>query len=122
MDFLGDNDDRRRKKVQAWLTLLFLVLLLALQVLSSDAVINLVYKLASYTYGPLLGLFFFGILTKRRVRDRATPLVAAAAPAICLAINLLGRKYLGFDLGFSLLVVNGLLTFAGLWAFSKKEV
>ena len=121
VDFLGDNDDRRRKKVQAWLTLLFLVLLLALQVLSSDAVINLVYKLASYTYGPLLGLFFFGILTKRRVRDKATPLIAAAAPAICLAINLLGRKYLGFDLGFSLLVVNGLLTFAGLWAFSKKE-
>lgn len=120
VDFLGDNDNRRRKRVQAWLTLLFLVLLIALQVLSSDAVINLVYKLASYTYGPLLGIFFFGILTERKVRDKATPLVAAASPAICLAINLLGRKYLGFDLGFSLLVVNGLLSFAGLWIFSKK--
>lgn len=120
VDFLGDNSEGRRKKVQAWLTLLFLGILVALQLLSSDAVINLIYKLASYTYGPLLGLFFFGILTRRKVCDRATPFVAVAAPLICLVINLLGRKFLGFDLGFSLLVVNGLLTFAGLWAFSKK--
>ena len=121
VDFLGKNDDKIRRKVQALLTLLFLVMLVALQILSSDAVINLVYKLASYTYGPLLGLFFFGILTRRKVRDRATPFVAAAAPLICLAVNLLGKRFLGFDLGFSLLVVNGLLTFAGLWVFSKKE-
>ena len=121
VDFLGKNDDKIRRKVQALLTLLFLVMLVALQILSSDAVINLVYKLASYTYGPLLGLFFFGILTRRKVRDRATPFVAAAAPLICLAVNLLGKRFLGFDLGFSLLVVNGLLTFAGLWIFSKKE-
>ena len=59
--------------------------------------------------------------TMGKVRDRATPFVAAAAPLICLAVNLLGKRFLGFDLGFSLLVVNGLLTFAGLWVFSKKE-
>ncbi|MBO4470045.1 MAG: sodium:solute symporter, partial [Bacteroidales bacterium] len=96
-------------------------IIVALYLLSNDAVINLVYKLASYTYGPLLGLFFFGILTKRRLRDGAAPWIALAAPLLCLALNLAGKRWLGFDLGFSLLIVNGLLSFSGLWIFSKKK-
>ena len=95
--------------------------MVVLYVLSNDAVINLVYKLASYTYGPLLGLFFFGILTRRRLADKAAPFVAVASPVLCALINICGKRYLGFDLGFSLLIVNGLLTFAGLWLFSKKK-
>ena len=94
---------------------------MVLYVVSNDAVINLVYKLASYTYGPLLGLFFFGILTKRKLHDGAAPYIAIAAPLLCLLLNTAGKRWLGFDLGFSLLIVNGLLTFAGLWIFSKKK-
>lgn len=121
VDFLGTNDDSKRKKVQAWMAVLFLVILVVLYMVSSDAVVNLVYKLASYTYGPLLGLFFFGILTRRSVKDKAVPYIATAAPVLCFVLNLAGRSFLGFDLGFSLLIVNGLLTFAGLWLFSSKE-
>lgn len=120
VDFLKTRDEAARKKVHAAMTLVFLVILVILYVVSSDAVVNLVYKLASYTYGPLLGLFFFGILTKRRLRDGAAPYVALAAPLICLLLNLLGQRFLGFDLGFSILIVNGLLTFGGLWLFSRK--
>ncbi len=127
VDFLGFNDrqdweearkGKVRKGVQALVALLFFGLILLLFLYSNDAVINLVYKLASYTYGPLLGLFFFGILSKRPVCDRATPWIALAAPLLCLAVNLLGKRYLGFDLGFTLLIVNGLLTYLGMWLSS----
>ena len=103
------------------MALLFLVIIVVLYVVSSDAVVNLVYKLASYTYGPLLGMFFFGILTRAKVRDGAVPWIAVAAQSLCLLFNLLSKRFLDFDLGFTLLIVNGLLTFLGMWLFRKKE-
>lgn len=110
-----------RRLVQAGIALLFIAIIIVLQIASSDAVVNLVYKLASYTYGPLLGMFFFGILSKRRVNDKAVPFIAVAAPLLCLAVNLAGKNLWGFDLGFSLLIVNSLLTYAGMWLFSEKN-
>ncbi len=121
VDLLKTDDVRRRKKIHAFVAVAFLAIIVVLYVVSNDAVINLVYKLASYTYGPLLGLFFFGILTRRRLRDGAAPWIELAAPLLCLLLNFAGKRWLGFDLGFSLLIVNGLLTFAGLWIFSKKK-
>ncbi|MBQ2149411.1 MAG: sodium:solute symporter, partial [Bacteroidales bacterium] len=120
-DLTESRKESIRKKVHAGVALLFLIIIVVLFVVSSDAVVNLVYKLASYTYGPLLGLFFFGILTKTKVRDGATPWIAIAAPVLCLVFNLLSKRYLGFDLGFTLLIVNGLLTFFGMWLFRVKE-
>jgi len=120
VDFLHTREEKTRKRVHACVGLVFWVLLVVLYLVSDDAVINIVYKLASYTYGPLLGMFFFGILTRREVKDGATPYVAAASPLICLVMNLLLKHVLGHDMGFSLLLVNGFLTFAGLWLFSKK--
>nr|MCR5710806.1 sodium:solute symporter [Bacteroidales bacterium] len=121
----GDLDESRkesiRKKVHACVALLFLVIIVVLFIVSNDAVVNLVYKLASYTYGPLLGMFFFGILTKVKVRDGATPWIAVAAPVLCLVFNLLSKRFLGFDLGFTLLIVNGLLTFLGMWLFRVRK-
>jgi Na+/proline symporter len=112
--------EKIRKLVHAGVGFVFLLIIVVLYLVSNDAVINLVYKLASYTYGPLLGIFFFGILTKYKVHDRAVPWIAIAAPVICLIINSLGKKFLGFDLGFTLLIVNGLLTFFGMWLFRIK--
>ena len=106
--------------MHAGVALLFLIIIVVLYVVSNDAVINLVYKLASYSYGPLLGMFFFGILTKAKVRDGATPWIAVAAPVLCLVFNLLSKRFLGFDLGFTLLIVNGLLTFLGMWLFRVR--
>ena len=120
-DLTDNRKESIRKKVHAGVALLFLIIIVVLFIVSSDAVVNLVYKLASYTYGPLLGMFFFGILTKYKVRDGATPWIAVAAPVLCLVFNLLSKRYLGFDLGFTLLIVNGLLTFIGLWLFRRKE-
>jgi len=130
VDFLGFKErtdiaesgkERIRKWIHACVAFVFLLIIVALYLVSSDAVINLVYKLASYTYGPLLGIFFFGILTKCKARDAATPWIALASPLICLAANLLGKRYLGFELGFTLLIVNGLLTFLGMWLFRIRK-
>ena len=82
--------------------------------------INLIYKLASYTYGPLLGIFFYGILSSRPVRDGAVPYIAAASPLLCILVNLVLKSTAGFDLGFSVLIVNALFTALGMQMFSKK--
>ncbi|MBQ6534862.1 MAG: sodium:solute symporter [Opitutales bacterium] len=104
-----------RNLVHAGFATLFFLLIVFFYVASNDAVINLVYKLASYTYGPLLGFFLFGIFTKRPIRDGAAPYIAVAAPVLCFAINEGLRAGLGFDLGFTLLIVNGALTCLALW-------
>ncbi len=119
-DLSESRKEKIRKLVHAGVGFVFLLIIVVLYLVSNDAVINLLYKLASYTYGPLLGLFFFGILTKYKVRDRAVPWIAIAAPVICFIVNTLGKKFFGFDLGFTLLIVNGLLTFFGMWLFRVK--
>ena len=130
VDYLGFNTrsdidaakkERIRKTVHAGVAFSFLVIIVILQIVSSDAVVNLVYKLASYTYGPLLGMFFFGILSKKKVNDKAVPYIAVAAPVLCIIFNLVSKHFWGFDLGFTLLIVNGLLTYIGMWLFRKKN-
>lgn len=110
-----------KNKIHAIFAALFVIIIVALYVLSNDAVVNLVYKLASYTYGPLLGMFFFGIFTKLKVKDGASPYIAVAAPVLCLIINKVCMSLFGFDLGFTLLIVNALLTVIGLYLFRKKN-
>ena len=83
--------------------------------------IGLILKLAGYTYGPLLGLFAFGILTQRVVRDRFVPLIAIGAPIICFLIDKYQRALFGgYEIGLELLIINGVLTFAGLWLASNR--
>lgn len=124
VDFLSFSDrtdmserdkEKLRKGVQALVGVVFFAIMTVLFLVSNDAVINLIYKLASYTYGPLLGIFFFGIMTRVKARDKATPFVAVASPLLCLALNTALKKLCGFDLGFSLLLVNGILSFAGMY-------
>lgn len=130
VDFLGFNrrsdldeksKERKRKLIQAGVTLAFFLIMSVLFLISNDSVINIIYKLASYTYGPLLGMFFFGILTRADIHDKAAPYVAVLSPLLCLLLNTLLKNSLGFDLGFSLLLVNGLLSFAGMALISKRK-
>ncbi len=99
---------------------LFLLLIIFYNVVKNDAIINLVYAVASYTYGPLLGLFFFGILTKYQVKDKATPYIAILSPILCFALDFIFQQCFNFGFGFTLLIFNGLFTFAGLWLCRKK--
>ncbi|MDO4586516.1 MAG: sodium:solute symporter [Planctomycetia bacterium] len=130
IDILGTDknnrwDEKRKKKIRYLVHLsfatLFFALILFFNAYKNDAVINLVYAVASYTYGPLLGLFFFGILTKYRVRDRWIPFIAILSPIICFLCDYLGGRYYGFKFGFTLLIVNGLLTFFGCFLARQKR-
>ncbi len=112
------EDEPLRKRVHWLVALLFLVFILLFRALNNTSVIDAVYLLASYTYGPLLGLFAFGLLTRRMPCERYVPVVAVLSPLICLAIERLTLLYTGYRFGYEMLMCNGLLTFIGLWLLS----
>ena len=90
-------------------------------ILIAASLIGVILKLAAYTYGPLLGLFAFGMLTKRTLTDRLVPFVTIGAPLLCAILEFYQQYLLGsYRLGLELLMVNGILVFAGLFAISHK--
>jgi Na+/proline symporter len=111
---------RVRKAVHLAFAALFMALVMVFRWIDDPSMIGLILKIAAYTYGPLLGLFAFGLLTQRAVRDGWVPLVALAAPLLCWVIDANQRALLGqWRLGLELLLLNGALTFAGLWLVSR---
>ncbi len=130
IDFVGFNKredlsakrkNSIRQKAHAGFAILFFLLILVLYAVNNQTVIDLVYLLAAYTYGPLLGFFFFGILTKYKVRDKFMPYVAIGSPILCYILDVAGKELLGFGFGFTILLVNGLLSFAGMYIFRQKS-
>lgn len=115
------QQSRQRSLVHICIVALFLACILVFYEVGSGSVIDLIYRLASYTYAPLLGLYAFGILTRRRPADRAIPYVALATPALCAALDYLAPQYLNYHFGYELLMVGGTLTFLGLWATSFRD-
>ena len=87
----------------------------------NEHLIDILYQVASITYGPLLGLFAFGLLTKKKVNDKYVPIVCILAPAICFILNINSKAWFNYSFDFELLVLNGLLTFIGLMLIAKKE-
>lgn len=113
---------RLRHRVHLGFCAIFLALVLLFKWIDNASMVGLVLKLTGYTYGPLLGLFAFGILTRRAVRDRWVPVVALAGPVLCYVIDLNQEVLFGsYRIGLELLVLNGALVFAGLMLVSKKQ-
>ncbi len=114
---------RIRRRVHLGFAALFMALVMAFKALDDPSMIGLILKLAGYTYGPLLGLFAFAVLAPgRHVDDRRTPVVALAAPALCWLLDANQRLLLGdWELGLELLLLNGALSFAGLWLLSAPR-
>jgi SSS family solute:Na+ symporter len=112
---------RIRYVVHLIIALVFFICVLMFSALNDRAVIDKLFTIAGYTYGPLLGLYSFGLFTKRNVNDRITPVIAILSPLACFFLS----KYSvvlfnGYKFGFELLLLNGLLTFTGLYLFSRK--
>jgi Na+/proline symporter len=104
------------------IAIIFFFCILIFRSLNDKAVIDKLFTIAGYTYGPLLGLFSFGLFTKRKVLDKATPFIAVLSPVICyLLSNYSVELFNGYKFGFELLLLNGLITFFGLWVFSKRK-
>jgi Na+/proline symporter len=101
---------------------LFLVILL-FEIINDDSVIDSLFKAAGYTYGPLLGLYAFGLFTKLNVKDKWVPLICLASPIICYVINANSVQLLnGYQFGYDLLILNGGLTFVGLYLIKSRVV
>jgi Na+/proline symporter len=128
IDFLdfGNKSEVQRKKlktvVHLAMSVALLLVILIFNAVNNESVVTAVFTLAGYTYGPLLGLYAFGLLTKLPVRDRYVPLVCVLSPTICYFVNTHSKEWLnGYVFGFELLILNGFLTFLGLLLLSKKQ-
>ena len=117
-----ENDTKVRKMVHMSFLIVFVGVTLVFDAIGSGSIIDTIYTLVAYAYGPLLGLYAFGMLTKRRVKEKAVPWVAVAAPLLCMAADWLAKTWLGYHFGFELLLFNGMLTFVGLWCFSDGAI
>ena len=114
---------RIRQRVHLGFAAVFLFFVMMFYAINNSSMIGVILKVAAYTYGPLLGLFTFGILTKRQVHDKLTPIVCILSPLICFVIDKFQTRILGdFQVGSELLILNGLITFLGLLIISKKSM
>jgi len=116
-----EKDAGIRKVVHFSVAIVFIILILLFRLGNNRALIDAIYVMASYTYGPLLGLFSFGLLTKRLAKDSYIPLIAVSSPLICYLLQYFANKFLGYSFGYELLMLNGMLTFLGLWFTSSKK-
>ena len=111
-----------RKLVHVVMSLLMVIVIVVFYELNDDSAINAVYSLASYTYGPILGMFIFGLACRRPVRDRWVPLVAVASPLLCYVLKSHSEAWFGgYQISFELLLINALQTVAGLCLLIRKE-
>lgn len=115
------DDETLRHRVHAGMSVVFIIFILLFRTFNSTNLIDAIYILVSYTYGPLLGLFAFGLFTKYQVTDRWVPYFAVLSPILCYALNALAQQLWGYHFGYELLMLNGALTFAGLYVTRKKE-
>jgi solute:Na+ symporter, SSS family len=108
-----------RKRVHILVSAVMVLVIVIFRAVNDDSVISAVFTAAGYTYGPLLGLYAFGLMTDRPVRDRWVPVVCILSPIICYLLNLYSEELMhGYKFGFELLIINGLLTFVGLTLLS----
>ncbi|WP_288738801.1 sodium:solute symporter [uncultured Parabacteroides sp.] len=112
---------RTRLMVHLLISVLFAIIILIFKAVNSRSVIDAIYMIASYTYGPLLGLFVFGLFTKKQPRDKYVPYICILSPLICFATDYLVKQHTGYAFGYEMLMLNGAITFFGLWAASVKH-
>lgn len=130
VDLLGMNEDRQktekqkkrlRMKIHLTFTVIFFILIMIFKALNDKSIVYLIMEIAGYTYGPLLGLFAFGILTKFTIEKKyAILVVTLLAPVLTYLINLFVTNNTDYRIGVELIILNGFLTFLGLWLVRKK--
>ena len=109
------DNEQLRKRMHVMMCFIFILFILLFRAVNSTSLIDAVYILASYTYGPLLGLFAFGLFTRRQPIDRFVPYICIASPLFCYALDTTTQTIWNYRFGYELLMLNGLLTFGGLW-------
>lgn len=120
-DWDNAKKEKFRKRTHLLVAVAFLIMVIIFKLINDNSMIGLILKLAGFTYGPLLGLFAFGIFTKYKVKDKLVPFICIAAPVVSFIIDKYQESIFGeFKIGLELLIINGLITFFGLWLIRKK--
>ena len=129
VDFLNitEKENASKKRIRFYvhiaMSLILIVVALILSTVLDKSALYKIFFLASLTYGPLLGMFSFGIITKRQVKDKFVPLICLIAPILCWFLSYFSEDIFGsFALGSELLLINGILVFIGLLVISKKSL
>ncbi|MBR1545775.1 MAG: sodium:solute symporter [Prevotella sp.] len=115
------DDETLRKKAHILVAVVFTIFILLFRILNSTSIIDAIYILCSYTYGPLLGLFAFGLLTKRKTNDRLVPYICIVSPVLCYLLDWFVGTYTGYHFGYELLMLNGVITFTALFFVHKEK-
>ncbi len=116
------EQERIRKKIHVLFSIVLIITILIFKyVIADESVISNIFKFAGYTYGPLLGLYAFGLFTKLNIKDKLVPIICILSPILTLVISYCCKTYLNFDFGFFVLILNGLLTFLGLLAIKNSQ-
>lgn len=131
VDLLNLNEDKTRTekqkkhlrmKIHLTFTVVFFILIMVFKAMNDKSIVYLIMEIAGYTYGPLLGLFAFGIFTKFKISRKYSILtVTLLAPVLTYAINFFVKTYTKYEIGVELIILNGLLTFIGLWMVKNKN-
>ncbi|MFL2995830.1 MAG: sodium:solute symporter [Cytophagales bacterium] len=126
IDFLNIDNSSNKKRIRFFVhigfSIILFIVILIFKEINDESVINSIFKAAGYTYGPLLGLFSFGIFTKYNVRDRYVLPICMLSPALSYLVNIYSEQLLfGYKFGFEILLLNGLITFLGLFLIRKKN-
>jgi SSS family transporter len=117
-----DKQEKIRKQVHIGISLVMALVIIIFRIINDDSVISAVFTAAGYTYGPLLGLFAFGLITKISIKDKWVPIVCILSPIICYILNIYSKDiFFGYQIGFELLLLNGILTFIGLVLLNDKS-
>lgn len=112
---------RTRMIIHVCISIVFALIIMVFKAVNNKSVIDAIYIIASYTYGPLLGMYTFGLFTKLKANDKAIPYIAVASPLICATLDYMSKTLWGFSFGYELLMMNGFLTFMGMWVFSTNK-
>ncbi len=111
-----------RKKVHIGVSAALVIVILIFNAINNESVISAIFRVAGYTYGPLLGMYAFGMFTNYKTKDQYVPFIAIASPILCYFLNVYSKQFLGgYQFGFELLILNGLITFLGLFLTRIKN-
>jgi Na+/proline symporter len=110
-----------RYRVHIVLSLIFLLVILLFRALNNKSIIDTIFTIAGYTYGPLLGLFVFGMFTRYNIHDRLVPYVVVSAPILTYLIQFFARQWFNYTVSFELILINGMLTFGFLWLIRRRS-
>lgn len=109
-----------RKQIHILTAFIFAIFVIGFNAINNNSIIVTIYTIVGYTYGPLLGMYAYGLFTKRSVNDKAVPYIAIIAPVLCYLLNTISERYWGYKFGYELLMINGAITFLGMYISKLK--